>query len=161
MRISWVFITTFYFCPYFCPLFLYHFFYLSFSFVFSFFGKKAVICFLPPFLSSAFSSISRSSRGGSPFLCRQRKGGKRAQKGGILFSPFWTPLQGRCGGSPKLARRIPANWASSVRSNSRHTVRVSLPFLSSYEAYRGEITIFTKQKKQIQKLKFPARQPFP
>ena len=133
MRISWVFITTFYFCPYFCPLFLYHFFYLSFSFVFSFFGKKAVICFLPPFLSSAFSSISRSSRGGSPFLCRQRKGGKRAQRGESCSPPFDTPYKAAAAGLLRPPGNMPANWAASARSNSRHTPVFPLPSSFSYQ----------------------------
>ena len=49
--------------------------------------------------------VHRSCRGGTSFLCRQRKDAKRAQRGESCFPPL-NPLQGRCGGSPNLAREI-------------------------------------------------------
>ena len=49
--------------------------------------------------------VHRSCRGGTSFLCRQRKDAKRTQRGESCFPPF-NPLQGRCGGSSKLAREV-------------------------------------------------------
>ena len=62
---------------------------------------------LIPFLILFFSQNSfvfyRSCRGGTSFLCRQRKDAKRAQRGESCFPPL-NPLQGRCGGPSKPAQ---------------------------------------------------------
>ena len=49
--------------------------------------------------------VHRSCRGGTSFLCRQRKDAKRTQRGESCFPPL-NPLQGHCGGSPNLAREV-------------------------------------------------------
>ena len=103
--------------------------------------------FFPPlFFYCPIFSIHRSCRGGTSFLCRQRKDAKRAQRGESCFPPL-NPLQGRGGGSSKLAREVcrltkrrpPAQIAGIP-------LGVRLHLISSYPKQR------TKQKKSIEEL---------
>ena len=61
--------------------------------------------FLPVFYTIPFPFLFRSCRGGTSFLCRQRKDAKRAQRGESCFPPL-NPLQSRGGGSTKLAQKV-------------------------------------------------------
>ena len=66
----------------------------SFSVIF-FLGKSGFLFSSPVFISSLFLYFPLS-RGGSPFLCRQRKGEKR--RGEACFPTFDTPYKASAAG---------------------------------------------------------------
>ena len=54
------------------------------------------------------------------------KGCKENAKGESMFPPFWTPYKAAAAGLLRKPGSIPANWAASARSNSRHPPMVPL-----------------------------------